>query len=138
MRNPFSNDEGKEAREHARNVERWSRMNPDMGRVIRTQPVEIQRLMGEEIQKEWELKARDSGQVFKEEIPDERTGRMIERFHGDIKAAYEPFMIPGTPIKLTKTIWHKGTPYLETQVPDHVALERSAMRLGIALPVGED
>lgn len=138
MKNPFDSGPSKADIEHQRNLARWSRMDPQMARVLPTQDREVQKIMGDRIEREWQTKARNSGQLFREEILDPKTGRMIEKYHGDIKAAYEPFMIPATPIKLTKTIWHKGRAFLETQIPDHVALERAAMKLGVRLPGGDE
>lgn len=136
MKNPFSGP-SKAEREHQRNLSRWSRMDPQMAKILPTQEKRVQEIMGKRIEHEFAAKMRNSGQLFPEETVDS-AGRDCTIYHGDIRAAFEPFLIPPTPIKLTKTIWHKGRAFLETQIPDHIALERSAMRLGIALPVGED
>ena len=131
MKNPFDSNSGKAEREHQRNLERWSRMNPDMGRVLKTQEPAVQRIMGERIEQEWQGRARNSGQLFKEEIPDPRTGRLIEKYHGDIKAAYEPFTLPSIPIQLSKVVWHNDTPFIESQLPAWARVERAMMENGM-------
>ena len=91
-----------------------------MARVLPTQDREVQKIMGERIEREWQAKARNSGELFKEEVPDDRTGRLIEKYHGDINEAFRPFKLPAIPFQLAKVVHFKGEPYLANQVPPHI------------------
>lgn len=130
MKNPFDSGPSNADIEHQRNLVRWSRMDPQLARVLPTQEREVQQLMGKEIQREWELKARNSGQLFAEEIPDPQTGRVSVKYHGDIAEAFRPFKLPPIPFQLSKIVHHQGRPYLAHQLPPAIQRERALMAIG--------
>lgn len=142
MRNPFS-IESKADKQYRQNLERWKQMasvTSATDRVIlSTQPREVIELTGPKIEREFSLKAKDSGQLFPIEQKD-HAGRDVTRYYGDIKAAFSPFMEPTIPIKVSEVTWHKGSPYLRDQLPSWVRVERAMMENGMrperGAPVG--
>ena len=129
MRNPFDSNSDKAEREHQKNLAKWERMDPVLGRVLRDQARPVQEITGRRIEQEWTAKARNSGQLFPytEESP---TGHTIVKYEGDIKAAFSPFNLPSVPFEVAKTIWHEGRPFLESQIPPSVQAARALAKIG--------
>lgn len=125
MKNPFSTETAteKENRQHAENLKRWSRMAPEtskgaiMADILKTQPREVQKVIGKEIEGEWTRTARNSGQLFPIHEKDS-TGHDTVRYEGDIKAAFESCHLPSVPITIAKPVFYKGEPYLHPLPPD--------------------
>ena len=122
MRNPFS-IESKADKQYRQNLGRWRQMasvTSATDRVIlSTQPREVIELTGPRIEREFSLRAKDSGQLFPIEEKD-HAGREVTRYYGDIAKAFEPFNLPTAKIKLGKVVHFEGRPYLEGQIPPAV------------------
>ena len=122
MRNPFS-IESKADKQYRQNLGRWRQMasvTSATDRVIlSTQPREVIELTGPKIEREFSLRAKDSGQLFPIEEKD-HAGREVTRYYGDIAKAFEPFNLPTAKIKLGKVVHFEGRPYLEGQIPPAV------------------
>ena len=97
--------------------------------ILSTQPREVIELTGPKIEREFSLKAKDSGQLFPIEEKD-HAGRDVTRYYGDIKEAFKPFLEPTIPCRIAKTIWHDGHPYLESQIPPSVQMARAMAEIG--------
>ena len=123
MKNPFSNGPSKAEKKFQQDLARWRQMasvTSATDRVIlSTQPREVIELTGPRIEREFSLKAKDSGQLFPIEEKD-HAGRDVTRYYGDIRAAFEPFNLPAAKIKLGKVVHFEGRPYLESQIPPAV------------------
>ena len=132
MKNPFS-IESKADKQYRQNLERWKAMasvtSPADRAVLQSQPREVIEITGPRIEREFSLKAKDSGQLFPIEEKD-HAGRDVTRYYGDIKAAYAPFLEPTIPCRIAKTIWHDGHPYLESQIPPSVQMARAMAEIG--------
>ncbi len=122
MRNPFS-IESKADKQYRQNLERWKQMasvTSATDRVIlSTQPREVIELTGPKIEREFSLKAKDSGQLFPIEQKD-HAGRDVTMYFGDIAKAFEPFNLPTAKIKLGKVVHFEGRPYLAGQIPPDI------------------
>lgn len=122
MRNPFS-IESKADKQYRQNLERWKQMasvTSATDRVIlSTQPREVIELTGPRIEREFSLKARNSGELYPLEEKD-FSGRDTVRYYGDIAKTFEHFNLPTAKIKLGKVVHFEGRPYLEGQIPPAV------------------
>ena len=122
MRNPFS-IESKADKQYRQNLERWKQMasvTSATDRVIlSTQPREVIELTGPRIEREFSIKAKDSGELYPIEEKD-FSGREITRYFGDIAKAFEPFVLPPAKIRLGKVVHFEGRPFLEGQVPPDI------------------
>ncbi len=122
MRNPFS-IESKADKQYRQNLERWKQMasvTSATDRVIlSTQPREVIELTGPRIEREFSLKARNSGELYPLEEKD-FSGRDTVRYYGDIAKAFEPFVLPPVKIRLGKVVHFEGRPFLEGQVPPDI------------------
>ncbi len=132
MRNPFS-IESKADKQYRQNLERWKAMasvtGPADQAVLRTQPREVIELTGPKIEREFSLKAKDSGQLFAVEEKD-HSGRDVVRYFGDIKAAFAPFTLPSIPFEVSKVVWHDNVPYIASQLPASVQMARAMAEIG--------
>ncbi len=133
MKNPFP-IERKADKQYRQNLSRWRQMAEAIGdraglAVLKSQPKEVIALTGPRIEKAFATKMRNSGQLFPEETVD-ATGRDCTVYHGDIRSAFEPFLIPATPIKIAETVWHRGLPYIKDQLPAWVQAERALAQIG--------
>ena len=124
MRNPFDggHDAKQKSAEHRRNLDRWSRMDPLMARVLPTQDEAVQRVIGRQIEERWTKEARNSGELFPIHEKNEQ-GREVTRYEGDIRAAFEPFLLPSIKFELAPVVHYKGKSYLKSRVPPDVARE---------------
>ena len=129
MKNPFTNGPDKAEREHQKNLAKWERMDPVLGRVLRDQARPVQEITGRRIEQAWTAKARNSGQLFPytEESP---TGHTITKYEGDIRAAFAPFTLPSVPFEISKVVWHDNSPYLASQIPPSVQAARALAEIG--------
>ena len=122
MRNPFS-IESKADKQYRQNLERWKQMasvTSATDRVIlSTQPREVIELTGPRIEREFSLKARNSGELYPLEEKD-FSGRDVTRYYGDIKAAFEPFTLPSLPVQLAKLSHFEGKAYIKGHEPPAV------------------
>ena len=122
MRNPFS-IESKADKQYRQNLERWKQMasvTSATDRVIlSTQPREVIELTGPRIEREFSLKARNSGELYPLEEKD-FSGRDTVRYYGDIKAAFEPFTLPSLPVQLAKLSHFEGKTYIKGHEPPAV------------------
>jgi hypothetical protein len=90
----------------------------------RLQP-EVATLIGQKIEQDWKLWARNSGQLFPRETQD-GMGRTVTMYEGDIKTAFAPFNQPTIRVKLAETTNFQGKTYIRGQEPPAV---RRAMLL---------
>ena len=108
--------------------------------LLRTQPPEVLRMIGPRIEAAFEQKVRNSGQLFPIEEQD-FSGRDTVRYFGDIREAFRESTLPAVPIKIAETVWHRGLPYLKSDLPAWVRAERALMEIGSrperGAPVGD-
>ena len=123
MKNPFSNGPSKAEKKFQQDLARWRQMasvTSATDRVIlSTQPREVIELTGPRIEREFSLKARNSGELYPLEEKD-FSGRDTVRYYGDIRAAFEPFTLPSLPVQLAKLSHFEGKAYIKGQEPPAV------------------
>lgn len=134
MENPFKPIISKAERKFQQDLSRWRQMaqatgSPADQAVLMSQPRSVLELIGPKIEAEFSSKVRNSGQLFPIEEKDP-AGRAVVKYYGDIKAAFRESLIPATPIKIAKTIWHRGLPYIKDQLPAWVQAERALAEIG--------
>jgi len=134
MENPFKPILSKAERKFQQDLSRWRQMaqatgSPADRAVLATQPRSVIELIGPRVEKEFALKTRNSGELYPIEEKD-FSGRDVTRFYGDIAKAYETCTLPPVKIKLAETVWHRGLPYLKSQLPAWVQAERALAQIG--------
>lgn len=134
MKNPFSNGPSKAEKRYRQDLQRWRQMAQASGNeadraVLRSQPREVIELVGPKIEERFSIQTKDCGQVFPIEEKD-HAGRDVTKYFGDIKAAFKESLIPATPIKIAETVWHRGFPYIKSQLPAWVRAERAMAEIG--------
>ena len=133
MKNPFTPPTSKEEKRFQQDLQRWRQMATVTGEtdqaILKSQPPSVLKLVGPRIEREFSIKAKDSGELFPIEEKD-YSGRDVTRYYGDIKEAFKPFLEPTIPCRIAKTIWHDGHPYLESQIPPSVQMARAMAEIG--------
>lgn len=133
MKNPFTPPTSKEEKRFQQDLQRWRQMATVTGEtdqaILKSQPPSVLKLVGPRIEREFSIKAKDSGELFAIEEKDS-SGRDVTRYYGDIKEAFKPFLEPTIPCRIAKTIWHDGHPYLESQIPPSVQMARAMAEIG--------
>ena len=123
MKNPFTPPTSKEEKRFQQDLQRWRQMATVTGEtdqaILKSQPPSVLKLVGPRIEREFSIKAKDSGQLFPIEEKD-HAGRDVTRYYGDIAKTFEHFNLPTAKIKLGKVVHFEGRPYLEGQIPPAV------------------
>ena len=124
MKNPFTPPTSKEEKRFQQDLQRWRQMAQATGNevdkaLLQSQPPEVLRLVGPRIEREFSLKARNSGELYPLEEKD-FSGRDTVRYYGDIRAAFEPFTLPSLPVQLAKLSHFEGKAYIKGHEPPAV------------------